>query len=164
IPACYDDDDDYYTFAITSNEPVNSLSMGDEHLDTIPATKLDEFIKSSVENLVPILSECDMPVCEAFKTFSNILFDSNYDFYSSDEQSNSDEDLPKEIYSNTLFDEESIPIKIDLHHFNAESDLIESMRNHDSSIISSSNMDSLFDEFTSELTLLKSVSSGIDET
>nr|GEX45735.1 hypothetical protein [Tanacetum cinerariifolium] len=53
IPACYDDDDDDYTFVITPNEPVNSLSMGDEHLDTIPATESDEFIKSSVENLVP---------------------------------------------------------------------------------------------------------------
>nr|GFC35789.1 hypothetical protein [Tanacetum cinerariifolium] len=31
--------------------------MGDEHLDTILATKSDEVIKSSVENLVPILSE-----------------------------------------------------------------------------------------------------------
>ncbi|GJR54723.1 hypothetical protein Tco_1405244 [Tanacetum coccineum] len=57
IPLCYDDDDDY-TIAITpvlpTKEPVNSLSMGDEHLDTIPATELDEVIKSSVENLVPI--------------------------------------------------------------------------------------------------------------
>nr|GEX32942.1 hypothetical protein [Tanacetum cinerariifolium] len=51
IPACCDDDDDY-NFAITPNEPVDSLSMGDEHLNTIPATKSNEFIKSSVENLV----------------------------------------------------------------------------------------------------------------
>ncbi|GJV92305.1 hypothetical protein Tco_1540118 [Tanacetum coccineum] len=54
---CYDDDDDY-TIAITlvlpTKEPINSLSMGDEHLDTIPATESDEVIKSSVENLVPI--------------------------------------------------------------------------------------------------------------
>nr|GEV58836.1 hypothetical protein [Tanacetum cinerariifolium] len=57
---CYDDDEDY-TSAITIDEPVlsieepdNSLSMGDEHLDTIPATELDEFIKSGVENLIPI--------------------------------------------------------------------------------------------------------------
>nr|GFC52365.1 hypothetical protein [Tanacetum cinerariifolium] len=43
--------------------------MGDEHLNTIPATESDEFIKSSVESLVPIPSEsegipdnmCDMP-------------------------------------------------------------------------------------------------------
>nr|GFA31552.1 reverse transcriptase domain-containing protein [Tanacetum cinerariifolium] len=53
-----------YTSAITPNEPIlsteepdNSLSMGDEHLDTIPVTKSDEFIKSSVENLIPIPSE-----------------------------------------------------------------------------------------------------------
>nr|GFA14516.1 hypothetical protein [Tanacetum cinerariifolium] len=31
--------------------------MGDENLDTIPATKSDEFIKSSVENLIPIPTE-----------------------------------------------------------------------------------------------------------
>nr|GEW25799.1 hypothetical protein [Tanacetum cinerariifolium] len=31
IPACYDDDDDY-NFAITPNEPVNSLSMGIDSL------------------------------------------------------------------------------------------------------------------------------------
>nr|GFC04972.1 hypothetical protein [Tanacetum cinerariifolium] len=52
IPACYDDDDDY-NFVITPNEPVDSLSMGDEHLNTVPATESNEFIKSSVENLVP---------------------------------------------------------------------------------------------------------------
>nr|GFB77700.1 hypothetical protein [Tanacetum cinerariifolium] len=31
---------------LSTEEPDNSLSMGDEHLDTIPATKSDEFIKS----------------------------------------------------------------------------------------------------------------------
>nr|GFC52470.1 hypothetical protein [Tanacetum cinerariifolium] len=54
---CYDDDDDEEESnslkdnniselpscsAFTPNEPVNSLSMGDEHLDTIPATESDE--------------------------------------------------------------------------------------------------------------------------
>ncbi|GKG41974.1 hypothetical protein Tco_0473725, partial [Tanacetum coccineum] len=99
IPICYDDDDDY-TIAIApvfpTKEPVNSLSMGDEHLDTIPATELDEVIKSSVENLVPILSEsegipdsvCDMPLCnnptllEAFKEHSETIIDSNNDYSS----------------------------------------------------------------------------------
>nr|GEY45793.1 hypothetical protein [Tanacetum cinerariifolium] len=52
IPAYYDDDDDY-NFAITPNEPVDPLIMGDEHLNTIPAMESDELIKSSVENLVP---------------------------------------------------------------------------------------------------------------
>ncbi|GJV02872.1 hypothetical protein Tco_1336441 [Tanacetum coccineum] len=62
IPICYDDDDDY-TIAITpvlpTKEPVNSLSMEDEHLDTISATKSDQVIKSSVKNLVPIPSESE---------------------------------------------------------------------------------------------------------
>nr|GEW52640.1 copia protein [Tanacetum cinerariifolium] len=38
---------------VTPNEPVNSLIMGDEHLDTVPATESDEFIKSRVEDFVP---------------------------------------------------------------------------------------------------------------
>ncbi|GJZ64652.1 hypothetical protein Tco_0621073 [Tanacetum coccineum] len=75
IPICYDDDEDY-TIAITpvlsTEEPVDSLIMEDEHLDTIPATESDEVIKSSVENLVQILSEsegipdkmCDVPFCD----------------------------------------------------------------------------------------------------
>ncbi|GJS59428.1 hypothetical protein Tco_0654212 [Tanacetum coccineum] len=104
IPICYDDDEDY-TIAITpvssTKEPVNSLSMGDEHLDTIPATESDEVIKSSVENLVPIPSEsegipdsvCDMPLCnnptplEAFKEHSETIIDSNNDYSSSDDDS-----------------------------------------------------------------------------
>nr|GFC91032.1 hypothetical protein [Tanacetum cinerariifolium] len=64
-PAVYDDDDDDvdYTIEITpvlyTEEPDNSLSMGDEHLDAIPATESDEVIKSSVEDLVPIPSESE---------------------------------------------------------------------------------------------------------
>nr|GEV30401.1 ribonuclease H-like domain-containing protein [Tanacetum cinerariifolium] len=168
ILACCDDDDDY-NFAITPNELVDSLSMGDEHLNTISETKSDEFIKSCVENLVPNPSEsedengCDVLTC--FTTFSNILFDAEYEFDSSDDQSLSDEDFPKEIFSNPLFEEEIISTKIDPHHFDAEPDLIESMLNHDSFIISSSSkIDSLLNEFTGELTLLKSIPPGIDET
>ncbi|GJZ08878.1 hypothetical protein Tco_0543161 [Tanacetum coccineum] len=76
------DDDDEHTIlyrsskAITpdlpTEEPDNSLSMGDEHLNTIPETESDEVIKSSVEDLVPIPSEfkgisddiCDVPFCD----------------------------------------------------------------------------------------------------
>ncbi|GJT73886.1 hypothetical protein Tco_1033172 [Tanacetum coccineum] len=102
----YDDDDDEdYTIAITpvlpTKEPVNSLSMGDEHLDTIPATESDEVIKSSVEDLVPIPSEsegipdkmCDVPFCnnptppEAFKEHYETIIDSNNDYSSSDDDS-----------------------------------------------------------------------------
>nr|GEX33963.1 hypothetical protein [Tanacetum cinerariifolium] len=160
------DNDEDYNSAITPNEPIESLIMGDEHLNTIPAMESDEFIKSCVENLVPNPSEsegengCDLHAC--FTTFSNVLFDAEYKFDSSDNQSLSDEVFSEKIFSN---EEEIIPIKIDQHHHNAESDLIESMLNRDSSIISSSSkIDSLLDEFAGELTLLKSIPSGIDET
>nr|GEV35598.1 hypothetical protein [Tanacetum cinerariifolium] len=144
--------------------------MGDEHLDTIPSTKSDEFIKSIVENLVPNPSqsegehECDVPACEDFTTFSKLLFDVDYDFSSSDDESFYDEDILKKIYSNPFFDEEIISMKLDLHHFNSKSDLIESMLNQDSSIIYSSlKIDYLLDEFAGELILLKSIPPGIDK-
>nr|GEW07520.1 hypothetical protein [Tanacetum cinerariifolium] len=128
IPAYYDDDDDYHS-AVKPNEPVNSLNMGDKHLDTVPATESDEFIKSSVENPVP------------------------------------NPNFPEEIFSNPLFEEEISSIKKNQHHFNAEFDLVESMLNRDSSIISSSSkIDSLLDEFAGELTLLKSIPPGVDKT
>nr|GEW91055.1 hypothetical protein [Tanacetum cinerariifolium] len=159
----------FHLSTVTPNEPVNSLIMGDKHLDTVPATELDEFIKSSVENLVPNPSEskgengCDLLAC--FTTFSNILFDAEYEFDSVDNQPLHNEDFPKEIFSNPLFEEEISSIKKNQHHFNVESDLVESMLNHDSSIIpSSSKIDSLLDEFAGELTLLKSIPPGVDKT
>ncbi|GJY82247.1 hypothetical protein Tco_0495623 [Tanacetum coccineum] len=115
-------------------EPGDSLIMRNEELNTIPEKETNEFIKSSVENLVPIPSEfedtsgsdsdCDLPLCNNFSpinipegkslTFSNPLFDSNDDFTSSDDESLSDNDSPKDnvkIYSNPLFefDDEYIP-------------------------------------------------------
>nr|GEY22571.1 hypothetical protein [Tanacetum cinerariifolium] len=158
---------------LSTEDPKDSLIIKNKHLDTIPEKESDEFIKSSVENLVPnpnesedlsnIESECDVPICNDFMTFSNLLFDADEIFSSSDDKLFSDEDVPKEIYSNPLFDEEIISIKIDPHHFNAESDLIESLLNQDSSIISSSKIDSLLDEFVGELIFLKSIPPGIDE-
>nr|GFA65759.1 hypothetical protein [Tanacetum cinerariifolium] len=180
FPVCYDDEEGYNSLndsiiselpsysAVTPTKPVDSLSMGDEHLNTISTTESDEFIKSCVENLVPNPSvsegenECDVPT--DFTTFSNALFDDDYDSDSSDDQSLSVEDVREKIYSTPLFDEEIIPIEIDQHFFNAESDLIESLPNHDSSVIISSKIDSLFDKFADELSLLKSFSPGIDET
>ncbi|GKB03279.1 hypothetical protein Tco_0831368, partial [Tanacetum coccineum] len=70
----YNDEDDYIPLGdiiarystskaiipdLQIEEPDNSLSMGDEHLSTIPATESDEVIKSSVEILVPIPSESE---------------------------------------------------------------------------------------------------------
>nr|GFA68480.1 hypothetical protein [Tanacetum cinerariifolium] len=173
IPLCYDDDDDEESSTplrdiIISELPLcisitpvlstkDSLIMRDEHLDTIPEKESDEFIKSSVKNLVLNPSESedereyDVPACDNFTTFSNLLFDANDDFSSSDNESFFDEDILKEIYSNPLFDEKIISIKIDLHYLNAESDLIKSLLNQDSSIISSSKIDSILDEFAGEL-------------
>ncbi|GJT02393.1 hypothetical protein Tco_0823562 [Tanacetum coccineum] len=130
----YDDDDDEYSFAtqeylmtcstaITPDSPkTDSLIMVDKHLDTIPETESDEFIKSSVENLVPTpieseeLSdgECDMPLCDDSITFSNPLFDADDDSTNSDDESFSKKDTSSHeevihkmsfiTYSNPLFD------------------------------------------------------------
>ncbi|GJR70998.1 hypothetical protein Tco_0017063 [Tanacetum coccineum] len=107
-----------------------------------------------------------MPVCDDFTTSSNPLFDSNDDFTSSDDESLSDEDVPKEnfkIYSNPLFNEEIISNKIDPHHFKAESDLIESLLNRYTSIVSSPKFDSLLEEFSGELAHIDLISPEIDE-
>ncbi|GJX13759.1 hypothetical protein Tco_0205517 [Tanacetum coccineum] len=81
---CYDDDDDDdedYTIAITPEKPVDSLIMEDEHLDTISEMKSDEFIKSSVENLVQDPSESeDLSDIESFSI--PICYDDDDDEYS----------------------------------------------------------------------------------
>nr|GFA31927.1 hypothetical protein [Tanacetum cinerariifolium] len=87
---------------LSTKEPKDFLIMGDEHLDTIPENELDEFIKSSIKNLVPSLSE-------------------------SEDKSD------------------------------------ESLLNRNTSIDSTSKIDSLLDEFANELILLKLIPSGIDE-
>nr|GFC61652.1 hypothetical protein [Tanacetum cinerariifolium] len=103
IPACCDDDDDYdsaITPILSTEEPVDSLSMEDEHLDTISAMESDEVIKSSVENLVPIPSEfegipdtmCDVhfvnnPTPLEAKDHLEIILNSNDDISSSDDDS-----------------------------------------------------------------------------
>nr|GEU33101.1 hypothetical protein [Tanacetum cinerariifolium] len=107
-PAFYDDNDDdddddvdytnEITLVLSTEEPNNSLSMENEHLDTIPVTKLDEVIKSSVEDLVPIPSEsegipdtmCDMhlvnnPTPLKAKDHFEIVINSNDDISSSDD-------------------------------------------------------------------------------
>ncbi|GJT39590.1 hypothetical protein Tco_0939455 [Tanacetum coccineum] len=110
-----DDDNDEYTIqyrkylenssnAITpdlsTEEPDNSLSMGDEHLDTILETEWDEVIKSSVEDLVPIpnirlvekLLYDNSPPLDALNDHFEILFDFNDDCTSSDNDSFEDID------------------------------------------------------------------------
>nr|GEX15236.1 hypothetical protein [Tanacetum cinerariifolium] len=105
-----EDDDEEYTIAITTvlstEEPIDSLIMEDEHLDTISAMELDEVIKSCVEDLVPIPSEsegifddtCDVPFCDnsppldVLNDHFEIFFDFHDDFTSSDADSIKDID------------------------------------------------------------------------
>ncbi|GKA15083.1 hypothetical protein Tco_0694830 [Tanacetum coccineum] len=83
-PTFYNDDDEYtiiyrkhkeITPDLPIEEPDNSLSMGDEHLNTIPETE-----KSSVENLVPSKLETqdiepDAPVITIDKLNETTIFD-----------------------------------------------------------------------------------------
>nr|GEU34919.1 reverse transcriptase domain-containing protein [Tanacetum cinerariifolium] len=120
-------------------DPKDSLIMRSEDLSTIPKKESNEFIKSSVENLVPIPSEfedtsesdseCDLLSCDDFSpinisegksmSFSKPFFDSNDDFTSSDDESLSDEDVlednvlenieNKDFYDSNL-DESDLPV------------------------------------------------------
>ncbi|GKE45450.1 hypothetical protein Tco_1472734, partial [Tanacetum coccineum] len=112
------------THNLPTEEPEDSLIMGNEELSTIPEKESDEFIKSSVEDLILIPRESEdtsgsdsenvLPSSEDFSpifeeksmTFSNPLFDSNNDFTSSDDESLFDEDVPEDvkIYLNPLFE------------------------------------------------------------
>ncbi|GKA87228.1 hypothetical protein Tco_0808939 [Tanacetum coccineum] len=153
---CYDDDDDddeEYTIAITPSS--------DENLVPIP---------SESEDFSDIESECDVPDCDDsqttnFSTFSNPLFD---DSTSSDDESSHEEvihEISFKTYSNPLFDldEEIISSEFNPIHnedldstpkndrFDTESYLLESLLNRDTFMASSPKIDSLFDEFASEL-------------
>nr|GEZ18076.1 hypothetical protein [Tanacetum cinerariifolium] len=152
VPLVYEPKPCYNQSFGDNDYPHDSSGFSVENLDPSPSESKDLFD-----------SECDVPVFDDFTTFSNLLFDADDDFSSNDEKSFSNEDIPKKIYSNPLFDEEIISMKIDPHHFNTESDPIESLLNQDSLIISSSKINCLLDEFAGELILLKSISPGIDE-
>ncbi|GJR56943.1 hypothetical protein Tco_1499105 [Tanacetum coccineum] len=176
-PIFYDDDDD--------DDKESSILLRD-FIFELPLVKDLNLTLSESEDLSDNESECDVPVCDDFSpnftTFSNPLFDSNDDFTSSDDESFSEEDHPKEnfkIYSNPLFDfdEEIISSKIDPlyneidsipqgndnDHFNAESDLIESLLNPDTLRVFSPKIDSLLEEFSGELAHIDLIPPGNDE-
>nr|GEW14189.1 hypothetical protein [Tanacetum cinerariifolium] len=176
---CYDDDDDYdyeesvislnktisqeplsiaNTPILPTLEPEVSLIMGNEELNTILEKELDEFIKSSVEDLFAIPSEfddtsgsdseCILPSCDDFSpidipeekamTFSIPLFNSNDDFTSSGDESLSDEDVPKDnvkIYLNPLFEFDDEYISSDVNPlFDEILENIESKDSYDSNL------------------------------
>ncbi|GJX18019.1 hypothetical protein Tco_0218851 [Tanacetum coccineum] len=147
-----DDDDDEYSFAtqeylkkfssaITPDLPKSdSLIMEDKHLDTIPATKSDELIKSSVEDLVHTPSESDG------------ISESKYDLPVCDDSSPKKDEVLDDIIS--------IPPGNGNDHFNVESSLIESVLNRDN-VISSPKIDFLLEEFAGELALIAPIPLGI---
>nr|GEV45346.1 hypothetical protein [Tanacetum cinerariifolium] len=161
-PAFYNNGDDVNedcTIAITPDFLImDSLIMGDEHFDTILEKESDEFIKSSVETLVPNPSEfedeCefDVPDCDDSQTkknstFSNPLFD---------DSTSSDDDEFNPIHNEDL----DSTLKND--RFDIESYLLKSLLNRDTMMASSLKIDSLL-EFAGELIFLKSIPPGIDE-
>nr|GEV85508.1 hypothetical protein [Tanacetum cinerariifolium] len=99
IPIYYDDDDDEesstplidiiiselpsriaITPVLSTEEPKDSLIIGDEHLDTIPKKESDEFIKSSVKNLVPTqvkIDETDFDPEEEIRFVMRLLYDNS---------------------------------------------------------------------------------------
>ncbi|GKB35630.1 hypothetical protein Tco_0880572 [Tanacetum coccineum] len=124
-------------------EPEDSLIMGDENLSTIPEKESDEFIKSSVEDIVPIPRESedtpdsdkerDLPFYDNSMTLSNHLFDSNDDFISSNDESLDEEDVPEEnfkSYSNPLFEFDEKYISNDVNPLFNE--VLEDIENKDS--------------------------------
>nr|GEZ22455.1 hypothetical protein [Tanacetum cinerariifolium] len=119
-------------------EPEYFLSMGYEHLSTIPETESDEVIESSAKNLLPIPSEYEV----------------TFDDESDDDESLFDEDVPMEdfkVYLNPLFDNEEINSdKLDPYCFNTESDFVEPLSNNYTLIDSSPKFDYL-EEFSGAL-------------
>ncbi|GJU53381.1 hypothetical protein Tco_1227095 [Tanacetum coccineum] len=176
-----DDDDDFYREKTDSDEEIKSSV---KNLNLTPSESKD---------LSNYVSECDFPFCDNSpdfnnysEIFSNPLFDSNADYTSSDDESSSEEDVPVEnfkIYSNPLleFDEEifsseinplynkvledlnSIPPGNENDHFNAESDLIESLLNKDT-VITFPKIDFLLEEFAGKLALINPIPPRIAET
>nr|GFC26616.1 hypothetical protein [Tanacetum cinerariifolium] len=98
---------------LSTREPENSLSMGYGHLSITPETESDEVTESNAKNLLPIPSECEVTlkdkrecdelVCknpsmiDVCDNHYEILFDSNNDDLSSDDESFEDIDINRLI-------------------------------------------------------------------
>nr|GEZ14389.1 hypothetical protein [Tanacetum cinerariifolium] len=162
--------------------------MEDKHLDIISKTKSNEFIKSSVENLVQNPSEfedeckCDMPDCDDSQTINFLTFyDPLFDYSTSSDDESSHEEVIHEMsfktYSNPLFDldEEIISSEFNPIHnkdldftpkndrFDTKFYLLESLLNCDTLMASSPKFDSLLEEFFGELTHTDLILPGINE-
>nr|GEZ54756.1 hypothetical protein [Tanacetum cinerariifolium] len=143
---CYDDDDDYdyeestiplsdiisqtppsivittYPLILLIKDLEVSLIMRNEELNTIPERESNEFIKSSVEDLVPIPND----------------FEDTFGSDSNDDESLFDEDVLKDnvrIYSNPLFEFDDEYISSDVNpFFNEVLEEIECKDSYDSNL------------------------------
>ncbi|GKF33313.1 hypothetical protein Tco_0106513, partial [Tanacetum coccineum] len=125
----FDDDDDEYTViwrrskAITPDEPIeepdNSLSMGDGHLDTISSVKILVLIPSEFEGISD--DTCDEHVCDDSSTFdalndnSEILSNSTNDDTSSDDDDFEDVEYVSLEEVNDDHDEKEFDLEDILH-------------------------------------------------
>nr|GEW61961.1 hypothetical protein [Tanacetum cinerariifolium] len=89
---------------LSTEEPEYSLSMGYKHLNTTSETESDEIIKSGVEELVPIPSECevtseDKRECDVLVCENSPIFDDQSETfsYSNDDDILSDDDAFNDI-------------------------------------------------------------------
>nr|GEY84824.1 hypothetical protein [Tanacetum cinerariifolium] len=101
---------------LSTKEPEYSLSMKYEYPNTTPETESDEIIKSGVEELVPILNECEVSsedkrecnvlVCEDSSTFD--VCDDHSDMFS---DSNNDDDITSndDAFEDIEYVEASLP-------------------------------------------------------
>nr|GEX61394.1 hypothetical protein [Tanacetum cinerariifolium] len=145
--------ENFNEFSSTDDDSLLTISIMLRHHLPILSSSAQRFkTKSSSTSLNSLLEETnnfDNSLPE-FTTFSKVLFDAECESDSSNDQSCSDEDVLEKIVSKPLSEEEIIPMI--------------SLRTHDSSLPILSKIDSLLDEFADELTLLKSIPSGINET
>ncbi|GJX44297.1 hypothetical protein Tco_0260973 [Tanacetum coccineum] len=178
---------------VIEDEHLDTILKTDSDEEIESSVKNLNLTPSESDDYFDYVSECDLPFCYNSLDFNNDseilsspLFDSNVNYTSSDDESSSEEDVSVEnfkIYSNPLleFDEEifsseinplynevledldSIPPGNENDHFNAESDLIESLLNKDT-VITSPKIDFLLEEFAGELALINPIPPGIAET
>nr|GEZ93209.1 hypothetical protein [Tanacetum cinerariifolium] len=140
-----EDPEDYL---ITRNGELSTIPKKESVLHYFRSQLLKQGIPSESEDTSGSDSECDLPSCDDFSpvkvlegksvTFSNPLFDSNDDFTSSDDESLSNEDVPKDnvkIYSNPLFEFDDKYIFGDVNPlFNEVLEDIESKASYDSNL------------------------------
>nr|GEY87234.1 hypothetical protein [Tanacetum cinerariifolium] len=138
------------------------IEYGDDHLDTIPKTKSDDVIKSSVEDVVPISSEsegifddtCDVPFCDNSPPLD--VLNDHFEFFSdfNDDCTSCDDFSPINI-----FEKESVTFSNPLFNSNDDSPLV--MTSH---YPMRTDINPLFDEVLEDTECKNSYDSNLDES